>query len=107
MNKTTPSHPPKVVEIRFHLHIAEHDLETKAHKIETALQKNHPVRIRLQLMGREKSRPQSGVDWLNNLAKRFETISKLNKQPTTDNLSVVLFPTKTNKTNTNRETKVE
>lgn len=95
------SHSPKLVEMRFHKNIADHDLAIKIHKIEKFLLDNHQVRIRLQLMGREKSRPESGVEWLNNLVKHFDKIAKPNKAPSTDYLSVVLFPTKNIEKNKN------
>lgn len=91
-NQTKQTHQPKMVEIRLHLHIAEHDLEIKAKKIEESLIKKHQVRIRITLMGREKSRPQLGVDFLNRLIERFSEVGKPNRLPTTDNLNVVLFP---------------
>jgi translation initiation factor IF-3 len=90
----TKHHNPKIVTMKFHKNISEHDLEIKAKKIEQSLQKKHQVKIQLNLIGREKSRPEQAVQWLNELTARFETISKPNREPTPDNLTVVLFPKK-------------
>lgn len=87
-----PNHNPKLVVMKFHKNIAAHDLEIKSRKIEDALLKKHQVKIQLNLIGREKSRPEIGVEWLNNLVERFSEISKPNRKPTPDNLSIVLFP---------------
>jgi translation initiation factor IF-3 len=84
----------KVVELRFHKNIAEHDLEIKARKIEQALLKKNQVKLRLQLMGRERSHPEQGVEWLTKLVERFSEISTSNRKPTYDNLVVILFPKK-------------
>lgn len=86
--------PQKIMEMRFHKNIAEHDLEIKARKIEQALQKKQQVKIRLQLIGRERAHPEQGVLWLEKLIERFSDISISNKKPTKDNLVVVLFPKK-------------
>jgi len=85
---------PKMVEIRFHKNIAEHDLEVKSRKIEQALNKKHQVKLRLQLMGREKAHPEQGVEWLSSLVEKFSEISTSNRKPTKDNLVVILFPKK-------------
>lgn len=85
---------PKITEMRFHKNIGEHDLEIKLNKIEEALKKKHQVKIRLQLIGRERSRPKEGVQWLIELTSKFTEIATLNRQPTTDNLVVILFPKK-------------
>lgn len=84
----------KIVEIRFHKNIAEHDLEIKSRKIEQALLKKSQVKLRLQLMGREKSHPEQGVEWLKELVEKFSEISTSNRTPTKDNLVVILFPKK-------------
>lgn len=86
--------PPKVLEIRFHKNIAEHDLHIKYKKIEDALKKGNHVKLRLQLMGREKAHPQQAVAWLTDIAEKFAEYSTLNRQPTPDNLVVILFPKK-------------
>lgn len=89
-------HPkqPKLVEVRYHKNIAEHDLVTKNKKVIQSLQHNHQVKIRLQLLGREKAHPKEAVAWLNNLIEAFTEYSVTNRIPTPDNLTVTLFPKK-------------
>jgi translation initiation factor IF-3 len=75
--------------------IAEHDLARKLVQATKALDKGEQVRVQLQLKGREKSRPQSAVEWLNgHVLTPLSGISTLNKPPTPQNLNVVLFPKK-------------
>lgn len=85
---------PKITEIRFHKNIGENDLNVKLNKIEESLTKKHQVKLRLQLIGRERSRPQEGVEWLMRIVEKFSKISTPNRKPTPDNLVVILFPKK-------------
>lgn len=82
----------KLATIKFHLNIAEHDLEIKHRKIEDELKKGNQVKMVLGLVGRERSRPQLAVVWLNEQILPHEEYSACNKLATTDNLSIVLFP---------------
>lgn len=78
--------------MQFHLNIAEHDLNIKHKKIEQELNKRNFVKVQLQLKGREKSRPDVALQWLNSFLQKYETIATANRQPTADNLTVVLQP---------------
>lgn len=94
-NGNTKTHKPqRITELRFHKNITEHDLNIKLRKAEEALLKKHQVKIKLQLIGRERSHPEQGVSWLNEIVEKFEKISTSNRQPTPDNLVVILFPKK-------------
>jgi translation initiation factor IF-3 len=84
----------KMHDIRLHLNIAPHDLEIKLKHVESFLTKKEQVKITLQLLGREKSRPQSGVDFLVDIINRLADYGTAQKIPTASNLSTTLNPKK-------------
>ncbi len=87
-----PAKQAKVVTIKFHLGIQEHDLGIKHDKIREELHDGNQVKIMLVLQGRERSRPHNGVVWLNQQAAVHEEYSAMNKPATVENLSIILFP---------------
>lgn len=98
LNKETQDKPQqkrhKLHDIRLHTNIADHDLQIKVKQIETFLHKKDQVRITVQLRGREKSRPQSGLDFLLEILEKLTDYGKAQTSPTVNNLSVVLNPKK-------------
>jgi translation initiation factor IF-3 len=51
------SKSPSLKEIRFRIATAEHDTETKLKHIKEFLSKGHPVKVTLEMKGREKANP--------------------------------------------------
>jgi len=84
----------KLHDIRLHLNIAPHDLEIKIKHVEQFLAKKEQVRVTLQLLGRERSRPQSGVDFMMGVINRLSDYGTAQKLPTATNLSTTLNPKK-------------
>lgn len=68
--KQPKAHQSKVHDIRLHLNIAEHDLGVKLAAVQKFLAKRDQVRVTVQLRGRERGRPQGGVDLLNDFIER-------------------------------------
>jgi translation initiation factor IF-3 len=89
-----PQKKHKLHDIRLHTNIGDNDLKVKLKQVESFLSKKDQVRITVQLRGREKSRPQSGLDFINKIIEQLEHIGKPQTMPTTVNLSVVLNPKK-------------
>lgn len=102
MDKDKKVKQPKTVTMRFHLNIAQHDLEIKHKKIEHELNKRNFVKVQLQLLGREKSRPAFALEWLEKFLERYEEIATINKKPTPDNLNVILQPKRNQNTKGNK-----
>ena len=85
---------PKLHDIRLHTNIGANDLAIKVKQIEKFLSKKEQVRITVQLRGREKSRPQSAVDFLMEVVETLKEVSMPQKLPTVTNISVMLNPKK-------------
>ena len=67
-------------EIRITPRISDHDLETKAHKIEKFLKKGYKVRINVMLRGREKTLQDFAKARLQNLLKIIEESFKAEQE---------------------------
>ena len=61
-NKSKPA--PTMKEFQFGINIAHHDLNTKINHMEELLAKGHPIRVVVKLFGREKAKPEYGIDLL-------------------------------------------
>lgn len=61
-DKSKPA--PTVKEFQFGVNIAPHDLETKIRHMEELLEKKHPIRVVVKLLGREKAKPEKAMDLL-------------------------------------------
>lgn len=94
LEKNKKPKPTKVMTLRLHLNIAENDLNRKLAQALKALSKGEQVRVQLQLKGREKSRTQFALDRFNEIIEPLTESGTLNKQPSADNLNVVVFPRK-------------
>jgi translation initiation factor IF-3 len=87
----------KVHDIRLHLNIAEHDLGIKLNQVKKFLAKHDQVRVTVQLLGREKSRPGSGLEFLTDIITKLEDYGTPANQPNLkniSNISVTLNPKK-------------
>ena len=70
----------RIKEIRITPRISDHDLETKAHKIEKFLKKGYKVRINVMLRGREKTLQDFAKARLQNLLKMIQESFKIEQE---------------------------
>lgn len=63
------------------MNIGDHDYDVKKNSIIKFLNKNNRVRIVVQLKGREKSRPESSIEFLNKLYDDLSGIAVLEQHP--------------------------
>jgi translation initiation factor IF-3 len=84
----------KLHDIKFHMRIAEHDKQMKLKQAFKFLEKRDQVRITVQLMGREQSRPDSGVKFLQDLVDQLAEVGAPSVQRPTSppNISYTLNP---------------
>lgn len=83
-------------EITMRLNCGPADLETKLRKVVDFLEEGHIVRMTVRLFGREKTRPQAGVELLSRLVEEISSAGKLSNGPPKINgfnVSVTLAPT--------------
>ena len=62
----------KLKEVKFHMNIAEHDIQVKVKQINEFLDKNCKVRIVLELRGREVDMMGMAKDLMNKILTNFE-----------------------------------
>lgn len=94
--KQPKAHQSKVHDIRLHMNIAEHDLGVKLAAVQKFLGKRDQVRVTVQLRGRERGRPQSGLDLLNGFIERVGDIGAPAAPPKVSgpNIIVIFNPKK-------------
>lgn len=80
--------------LKLHTNIGGSDLTRMVEQAKSFLEKRNQVRIMVQLRGREKSRPQSGVEFLNNVLEQLAEYGTAQRAPSPDNLTVVVNPAK-------------
>jgi translation initiation factor IF-3 len=80
--------------VKLHINIGESDLNRHIAQARTFLEKRNQVRVMVQLRGREKSRPQVAVDFLNEVLEQLEDVATPQAAPSATNLSIVLNPAK-------------
>lgn len=83
-------------EITMRLNCGPGDLETKLKKGVEFLEEGHLLRLTVRLYGREKGKPQMGVELLSNLCQQIAAAGKLSNGPPKINgflVSVTLAPT--------------
>jgi translation initiation factor IF-3 len=90
--KPQPKH--KVHVLRFHINVGDADRARQIDKAKEFLVKKNQVKVMLQLRGREKSRPQLGVDFLNEVLEELAPYGAAANPPRPDNLSATLNPKK-------------
>jgi len=92
VSKPQPKHKMHV--LRFHINVGDADKARQVEKAKEFLAKKNQVKLFLQLRGREKSRPQVGVDFLNEILEELGTHGTVVNPPRPDNLVVILNPKK-------------
>lgn len=97
--KQQKAHQSKVHDIRLHLNIAEHDLNTKLGQVQKFLAKRDQVRVTVQLRGRERGRPESGLELLRSVVERVAEFGTPNAEPKVNpsnpgNIAIVFNPKK-------------
>ena len=90
--KPQPKH--KVHILRFHVNIGDNDRDRLLEKAKDFLSKKSQVKIQVQLRGREKSRPQVGLEFLVELLAKLDDFGTPVNEPRVDNLSVTMNPKK-------------
>lgn len=68
-HKSKPA--PELKEFRFGATIHDHDLDTKVRQINELVQKGHPIKVVVRLVGRENAHPEKGVEVIEKIKKRL------------------------------------
>ena len=63
----------KLKEVKFHMNIADHDIQVKVKQINEFLDKNCKVKIVLELRGREMDMMKMAKELMNKILTNFET----------------------------------
>jgi translation initiation factor IF-3 len=71
----------KLKEIKFRVHISEHDYETKLRHGEEFLDKSNKVRIQLQFRGRENAHKELGMVLMKRIAEDLSQMSNVEQPP--------------------------
>lgn len=88
--KPQPKH--KVHTLRFHPTIGDADRSRLIDKAKGFLLSHDQVKVFVQLRGREKSRPQVGLEFLNDILTELEPFGSPANPPRLDNLTSTLNP---------------
>ena len=67
-------------ELRIKPHNDEHDMNTKISQIKKFIEKEHKVKVRLRLLGREKAHADTAIKVLDEIASHFEEIAVIEKK---------------------------
>jgi translation initiation factor IF-3 len=92
--KARPTQKHKVHTIRFHLTISENDRTRLIEKAKQFLIHKEQIKITVQLRGRERSRPQTAITFLNNITQSLQNEGTPVNEPRPDNLNVTMNPKK-------------
>jgi len=90
--KPQPKH--KTHTLRFHVNIGENDRLRQIEKAKKFLLDRDQVKLFVQLRGREKSRPQVGLDLLKLIVEELDEHGTPMTEPRYDNLIITLSPKK-------------
>jgi translation initiation factor IF-3 len=71
----------KLKEIKFRVHISEHDYETKIRHGEEFLDKSNKVRIQLQFRGRENAHKELGMALMQRIAQDLSQMGNVEQPP--------------------------
>lgn len=90
--KPQPKH--KTHTVRFHLTVGEADKQRLIEQAKSFLGKRDQVKVTVQLRGRERSRPQYAIEFLNEIVEQLKDYGSPANAPKPDNLQVTLNPKK-------------
>jgi len=80
--------------IKLHINVGENDLKRQLEHARMFLIGRDQVRVMVQLRGREKSRPQVAVDFLNHALEQLADVGVAQSTASAGNLAVILNPLK-------------
>lgn len=81
--KQARKHQHKVVikEIKFHVNVGEHDLQTKLNHVKEFLEKGHKVKLSLTFFGRENLHRELGFELMTRVLKECEPVCQVENSP--------------------------
>jgi len=79
---------------KFHLNIADNDRDRKIKDIIKWLQSKKQVRVQIDLRGRERGKPELGIEMLEKIHEQISEYGTRAKAPTNENLSMMYNPKK-------------
>ncbi len=88
--KSQSHHTPTTKEMKFGMRIESHDLEVKINHIKKFLDKNHMVRIVVEMRGRERKYPELAFEKMTDLLSQLGDIKQDGLKKTNTNVSVLI-----------------
>lgn len=79
--------------VKFTINIGENDFKRKINQSIKFLEKRNQVKVMVTLFGRERSRPEVGLEMIQRVHEELKEHGNIaGKSPTTNNLSIVYNP---------------
>lgn len=89
--KKNKAHQTK--EVKFRICTAQHDIETKLNHIKKFLSKGHPVKILVEMRGRERGNPQVAQEKLQEIIEHLNGTRSDDIKSTRSSVSISVHPT--------------